>query len=141
MVISQANCRIEYLSEVANGSVHDYKLLKRHFKPSMDWFKDFEVELDLGFQGFVKDYVCKKVLIPHKRKRSGKNKPKQELTELQKIENKRMARTRVRVEHSIGGMKRFRILANRCRLKKKKQFNLVLGICAALWNLKIDLKK
>ncbi len=139
-MISRSNRRIEYLSEVVNGSIHDYKLLQNEFEPSLNWFEDSEIELDLGFQGFVKDYVYQKVFIPHKRKRTKKGEPKQELTESQRSQNKKMASTRIRVEHSIGGMKRFRILANKCRLKKRKQFNHIVGICAALWNLKIDLK-
>ena len=101
LVISRSNRRIEYLSGVVNGSIHDYKLLQNEFEPSLNWFENFEVELDLGFQGFVKDYAYEKVFIPHKRKRTKKGEPKQELTKSQRSQNKQMASTRIRVEHSI----------------------------------------
>ena len=94
----------------------------------MSWFEDFEVRVDLGYQGFEKDYVCKKLCIPHKRK------PKIDLTQEQKNQNKQLAAERVAVEHSFGGMKRFRILSDRLRMHDFNLYDTALAVCAGLWN-------
>lgn len=103
-------------------------MLKSVFVPNLPWFKDMEVRIDLGYQGFAKEYECKKVCIPHKRK------PKSELTEEQKADNKALASERVAVEHSFGGMKRFRILSDRLRMHDLALYDKALAVCAGLWN-------
>ncbi len=103
-------------------------MFKAEFPPEQDWFKDFRVRADLGFLGFEKDYVCKELLLPHKKKK------KQELSPEQKQENKLLARERITVEHAIGGMKHYRILSDRLRVQDVKLYNVILGVCAGLWN-------
>lgn len=76
--------------------------------------------------------------IPIKKPKNTKT-SKNELSEEQKSQNKELAQQRIYVEHSIGGMKRYRILVNRNRLKNKKTINQVIGVCAALWNFTIEL--
>jgi hypothetical protein len=45
-----------------------------------------------------------------------------------------MASERIIVEHSIGGMKRYRILSDRLRLHDFDFYDVILGVCAGLWN-------
>ena len=92
--------------------------------------------MDLGFQGFADLYPCKELYIPIKRKRAKKG-VKSELDETQKAFNKELGKERIFVEHSIGGMKRYRILENRNRLKTQNILDKVVGVCAALWNFNI----
>ena len=81
--------------------------------------------------GVAKDYIVKKVIMPLK-------KPKgRELTETQQSENKEISRKRVVVEHCIGGMKRYRILADRVRMHDWNLYDTIVGICAGLWNYTI----
>jgi len=120
--------KIHFLSKLFTGKQHDYSALKETFDKNKPWFKHLEVRVDLGYQGFDKDYVCKKCCLPHKRK------PKSTLTDQQKEENKQLASERVAVEHSFGGMKRFRILADRLRLHDLKLYDTALVVCAGLWN-------
>ena len=87
--------------------------------------------MDLGFIGFKKDYNAKKSFIPH---RSSKNLP---LTTLQKEENKAIAKDRIRVEHAIGGMKRFRILSDRLRVHSIELYEDLLEVCTGLCNFQI----
>ena len=101
-------------------------------KEHQPWFEHLEVRLDLGYQGFEKDYKCKKVHIPHK-----KNK-KAELTESQKTENKIISSERIKVEHSIAGMKRYRILSERLRVHDFDLYDDILGVCAGLWNFYLE---
>lgn len=110
------------------GKTHDYRIFKEEFPPTEDWFKEHEVHVDLGFQGIETDYTGKAFSIPHKKPK------KQELTPEQKAENKLRASERVKVEHSISGLKRYRILADRLRMRDLDLYNDVLGVCAGLWN-------
>ena len=103
-------------------------MFKAEFPPEQDWFKDFRVRVDLGFLGLEKDYVCKELFIPNKKKKQ------QELSPAQKEENKLRARERIYVEHAIGGMKRYRILSDRLRVHDVELYNVISGVCGGLWN-------
>ena len=137
MIISNLKRRIFYVSKVYKGKEHDFGLLKLEFPPSIPWFEEFSVRLDLGFLGFTDLYTCKKFYLPHKKKRVAKGESN-ELTEEQKAENKELGKQRIYVEHSIGGMKRYRILEHRNRLKSQKVINQVVGVCAGLWNFTLE---
>lgn len=120
-----------FLSHSRVGSLHDYKFLKYEFSPYYDWFRNFNIRVDLGYLGIIKDYVCKSVAIPNKKP------PKKELTESQKNENKVMASERIAVENSIAGLKRFRVLSDRLRIHDIDLYDEILGICAGLWNFNL----
>lgn len=134
LLLTNAKKRILYVSELYEGSVHDYHLLQDCFNAGQDWFKQKIIRLDLGFQGFKDLYRCKKVYIPHKKKRCAKGESN-ELNEQQKATNKEQAGQRIKIEHSIGGMKRYRILSHRLTFKSMTTINCIVGICAGLWNL------
>lgn len=137
LIISTPGRWIGYVSRTYEGKAHDYSLLQAEFDPQQNWFEPFEVRLDLGFQGFADLYPCKKVYIPHKKKRRAKGQCN-ELTAQQKEANKAQAKQRIYVEHSIGGMKRYLILVHRMRLKKHDIINRAIGVCAGLWNFKCN---
>ncbi len=44
---------------------------------------------------------------------------------------------RIYVEHGIGGMKRYRILGYKNRMKNYFLKTSIIGVCAGLWNLKL----
>jgi hypothetical protein len=113
--------------------MHDHAILQQCFAPQQHWFKQCRVRLDLGFQGFAALYACKELFLPYKKKRAAKGKSN-ELSEEQRRINKEQAGQRIFVEHSIGGMKRFRILCNRLRLKTTAFMDTITGVCAGLWN-------
>lgn len=126
MIISTSDKYIHYVSPCWVGKSHDFCILKEEFAPQEAWFKNHEVQLDLGFAGFDKNYECECVGIPHK-KSKGK-----ELDEQQKLENKSVSRERIVVEHSIGGMKRYRILSDRARMHDFNLYDDILGVIAGL---------
>ena len=106
-------------------------MLKEEFNPELGgWFDDHHVLVDLGFLGIQKDYH-EKVLIPAKK---SKKKP---LSEMQKYANRCISKVRIKVEHAIGGMKRFRILSDRLRMKSVIRYNQIAGICAGIWNFQL----
>lgn len=103
-------------------------MLKEEFDPKQGkWFEKYDVLVDLGFLGIQKQYT-ETVKIPIKRSK------KKELTEEQKQHNKSISKIRIKVEHAIGGMKRYRILSDRLRTKSMARYNQIVGICAGLWN-------
>lgn len=103
-------------------------MLVEEFPPTENWFAECRVQVDLGFFGIAKDYACKELAIPHKKPQ------KKELTAEQKVENKLLASKRVRVEHALAGLKRYRILSDRLRMQDFKFYDVILGVCAGLWN-------
>lgn len=127
-IISKLDKQIGFISHSYQGKAHDYAMLKKELPPEKNWFESFEIRLDLGYLGFDKDYLCKKCYLPNKRK------SKCELSEEQKKENKELAQQRICVEHSIGGIKRFRILSERLRIHDFETYDCMLGVCAGLWN-------
>lgn len=132
MIIANQDKVIKYVSDSHAGKLHDYQLLKDRFNPQQDWFKKFTLKVDLGYLGIQKDDSAVRVAIPHKK---AKLRP---LTDEQKDENKKMASERIRVEHCIGGMKRYRILSDRLRMHLVDFYDEVLGVCAGLWNFYIS---
>lgn len=134
MIISDKNKRIGYMSYYCVGKKHDYRFLKDEFPPDKDWFSTFDIKVDLGYLGIMNDYKCKSISIPHKKPKKGA------LTMDQKKENRRLASERIVVEHSIGGIKRYRILSDRLRLHDLDFYDDILGVCAGLWNFHLSAK-
>jgi hypothetical protein len=128
LIISTKDRCIHYLSMAWIGKAHDYSILKEEFPPSKNWFKDKHIQVDLGYLGIAKDYLCRQLSIPHKKSKN------QALNEVQKTTNTGYARERIFVEHSIGGMKRYRILADRLRNRDITLYNRALETAAGLWN-------
>ena len=138
LLISGSKKRIAYISSLHPGSHHDFTILQDCFSVEQeDWFKSFVVWVDLGFQGFKDKYKCRRLFIPVKKKRVAKGESN-ELSDEQKQSNKAQAQQRVAVEHSIGGLKRFRILSNRLRLKSTTLTDTVIGLCAGLYNFTLN---
>ena len=120
---------IHFISKGWVGKIHDYSLLKHEFPPEQGWFKNLKVMLDSGYQGFTNDYDCQEVVLPKKRSKH------QPLTDEDKANNRQKSQLRIRVEHAIGGLKRYRFLSDRLRIHDCGLYNLIVGVCAGLWNL------
>lgn len=127
------------MSQPYCGSSHDYAIMKSEFDPDNGlWFDEQGLYVDLGFLGIEKDYQIKQVFIPHKRpRRKSKNDPKIEFTEEQKMHNKSVSKIRIRVEHAIGGLKRYRFLSDRLRCRDAELYSKVAGVAAGLWNFQL----
>jgi len=103
-----------------NGKRHDFRL----FKESKVYIHpEIKVITDTGYQGLVKLHA--KTQMPTKRR---KNKP---LTKQEKKVNQAISSQRVLNENVIGSLKRFKIIADRYRNRRKRfglRFNLIAGI-------------
>jgi IS5 family transposase len=92
--------------------------------------KETKVLADSGYQGIGE--IHSKVEIPKKRTK------KEGLTKEDKRNNRELSRERVVNENVIGMLKRFKIIADRYRNRRKRfglRFNLIAGIYN--WELKI----
>jgi hypothetical protein len=110
----------------AKGSVHDFSMFKN---AKMRFCKMMILLADSGFQG-VQDFhnTC---WIPHKK---SKNKP---LTKQQKLHNKLLSSVRIRVEHVIRCVKRFKIFSSRYR-NKRKRHGLRISLLCGIYNFEIS---
>jgi len=111
----------------SNGKKHDFKLFK---ESEVRWVKEIEGFVDSGYTGILK--IQSNTQLPKKRSK------KKKLTKEEKQENRRIASERVTNEHAIGFLKRFKIISERYRNRRKRfglRFNLIAGIC----NFELDL--
>ena len=127
--------KILYISKLYPGKVHDYTILKTEFPPEKNYFKELELDLDLGFQGVESDYEAKKINIPYKKKRKKKGE-NNDLTDEQKEYNKMVASERIDIEHSIGQMKNCRIIHQVVRIKDKELLDEIILLTGAIANFK-----
>ena len=87
--------------------------------------------MDSGFQRIDTLYKTKKLKVTFKRRRAKKG-ATNDLTPEQVAHNKRVGSEHIFVEHTIGGLKRYRILYNRARLKGDDSLNRIINAVAGL---------
>lgn len=109
-----------------NGKRHDFRLFKEsktHIHP------DTDVLVDTGYQGIKKIHARSK--LP---KKKTKKKP---LTKEDKKANRQLSSERVLNENVIGVLKRFKIIADRYR-NRRKRFALRLNLIAGIYNWELS---
>ncbi len=112
-------------SATANGRQHDFKLFKNSktkINPSSC------VLVDSGYQGIVN--IHNNSSIP---KKNSKNK---KLSKKDKIQNKAISSKRIIVENVFAQLKRFKIIAEKYR-NRRKRFLLRFNLIAAIYNLEL----
>jgi len=93
--------------------------------------KETKAGVDSGYQGLQKEHP--NTAMPTK------NTKLHPLTRDQKKANREQSRERIPVENIIRSIKRFRILAERYR-NRRKRFGLRLNLIAAIYNFELDLE-
>jgi len=96
--------RIFYLSDTYEGSVHDKKICDEE---SLEEIENIEVWQDTGYQGF--NPINATTIQPDKKKKG------LGLTTEQKDQNRNKSKKRVYIEHTIRGIKIYRIISERLR--------------------------
>ena len=91
--------------------------------------KKIKVLLDSGYQGMQE--IHPNSVLP---KKGSKLKP---LTKREKRENLKLSKTRLRVEHVIGKIKVFRIIAERYR-NRRQNHNLRMALICGIYNFEQD---
>jgi DDE superfamily endonuclease len=85
---------------------------------------------DRGFQG----YTCDGTTIVQPKKKP----PGGELTPPEKTANRAISSIRIRIEHAIGGVKRYRIVKDKIRLFKDGIRDTVMETCCGLRNFRLQ---
>lgn len=125
MVVEKATRRIICV-RTAEGKRHDYRLLK---ESRVRLKKDTKAVLDSGYQGAQKEHA--NTVLPIKKPKGGK------LTKEQKRFNRSVAQERIGNENVIGSIKRFKIIAERYR-NRRKRYGLRVTLIAAIHNFELD---
>jgi hypothetical protein len=109
----------------SNGKRHDFKLFK---ESKTRIHREIKTVTDTGYQGIQK--LHRKSELP--KKRSKKN----PLTKEDKKKNQELASERVANENVIGMLKRFKIIADKYR-NRRKRFGLRFNLIAGIYNLEL----
>ncbi|SRR6266498_2739667 len=129
VVTEKRTKKVKVLSATVEGKKHDKKLADEQAIP---FPKGSKVWQDTGFQGYGPEGVT--IYQPMK-------KPKgRELTIEQKQKNKELSAERIGVEHSIGGVKVFRIVHDTFRNFREGFDDLVMETACGLHNWRLDFR-
>jgi hypothetical protein len=127
LLVIDETCQICFLSATYEGKANGKSLADLEgyrLPPGSCLFQD------LGFQGFVLADVT--IIQPKKKPPGG------ELTPPEKATNRRISAIRLRIEHAIGGVKRFRIVKDKIRLLKDRIRDTVMETCCGLHNFRLQ---
>jgi hypothetical protein len=126
VVIVDADGAIRFLSATYEGKAHDKRIAD---EAQYELPEGSVLGQDSGFQGFTLPGVI--ILQPKKKP------PKGTLTDEEKADNRWISHIRVLVEHSIGGVKIYRIVHDVIRHWCPYIRDRVMAICCGLYNLRL----
>ena len=110
----------------ANGKCHDFRL----FKESKTYINPkIRAVTDTGYQGLKNIHANSE--LPKKKTK------KNPLTQEDKQNNQKLASERVLNENVIGSIKRFKIISDRYR-NRRKRFTLRFNLIAGIYNWELD---
>lgn len=121
--------KIELLTKTCEGTKHDKKVADEAaftLPPGSVLYQD------TGFQGFSLPDVT--IVQPKKKPRNG------ELTAEDKAANRQVSGIRIRVEHAICGVKRYRIVKDQLRARKDNFSDRVMETCCGLHNFRLNFR-
>lgn len=107
-------------TDFCNGKKHDFKLYK---ESKVILKKDTNIKADTGYQGIQK--LHENSTIPKKKTK------KNPLTKEEKKYNHGVSKERIEVENILASLKKFRILSDRYRNRRRRfglRFNIIAGI-------------
>ena len=128
-IVINESCKIRFLTDTVEGKKNDKRLAD---ESGYRVPKGSVLVQDAGFQGFQLEGVA--ILQPKKKPRGG------ELSYADKVRNRLISSIRVRVEHAIGGVKRYRIVKNKLRNWKLGFCDLVFETCCGLHNFRLNFR-
>jgi DDE superfamily endonuclease len=120
-------CHICFLSATYEGKVHDKSVADLAGYSLPDGSCLYQ---DMGFQGFILNGIT--IVQPKKKPRGG------ELTPPEKATNRRIVSIRIRIEHAIGSVKRYRLVKDKIRLFKDGIRDTIMETCCGLHNFRLQ---
>ena len=128
-VLVNASSKIILLTRTCEGKKHDKKIAD---ETQLTLPKGSYLYQDTGFQGYSLADVT--ILQPMKKPRG------RELTLAEKDSNHQISHIRIRVEHAIGGVKRYRIVKDQLRARKDDFRDRVMETCCGLHNFRLNFR-
>ena len=128
-VLVNESAKIILLTRTCEGKKHDKKIAD---EIHLTLPKGSYLYQDTGFQGYTLADVT--ILQPMKKPRG------RELTLAEKEGNRQISHIRIRVEHAIGGVKRYRIVKDQLRTRKDDFRDRVMETCCGLHNFRLNFR-
>ena len=128
-VLVNKQAKISLLTITCEGKKHDKKIAD---ETGFTLPEGSCLYQDTGFQGFALAGVT--IIQPKKKPRGG------ELTLEEKELNRQISSIRIRVEHAIGGVKRYRIVKDPLRCWKEDFRDRVMETCCGLHNFRLNFR-
>jgi DDE superfamily endonuclease len=121
------SCHVCFLSHTYEGKASDKSIaeLTGYTLPPGSYLYQ-----DKGFQGFFLPGIT--IVQPKKTPRGG------ELTPPEKATNRQISSIRIRIEHAIGGVKRYRMVKDKLRLLKDGIRDSIMETCCGLHNFRLQ---
>jgi IS5 family transposase len=122
-VIDRASERIISV-DIFNGKAHDGTI----FKSTLHISAEITALLDSGYRGVQRVHKKSMIVMKHK---ADLDKLNEEQQQEQRKKNKEISSCRMKVEHIIGRIKRFNIVSQRYRNRRRRfglRMNLICGI-------------
>lgn len=129
IVVINALCKIILLTLTCEGKKHDKKAADEAAYRLPEASTLYQ---DTGFQGFTLAGVT--IIQPKKKPRG------HELTPEDKANNRLISKVRIRIEHAIGGVKRYRIVKDKLRNWKQDFRDKVMETCCGLHNFRLNFR-
>ena len=124
--LSKSSGEVVWLSDTVEGKRHDKKVAD---ETVTDLPEGIILVQDTGFQGFTLEGIT--IMQP-------KKKPKgEELSDMEKHVNSWISSIRIRVEHAIGGVKRYRMVKEKIRNWKRGFRDSIIETCCGLHNFRL----
>ena len=123
-MVNKANGEV-ICTDFTNGKRHDFRLFK---ESKLCFKKETKVLTDTGYQGLKKLHSNSE--LPKKKTK------KVPLTKKDKMSNRELSSQRVLNENVIGMLKRFKIIADKYR-NRRKRFGLRFNLIAGLYNYEL----
>jgi hypothetical protein len=116
-----------FLRDTVEGKEHDKSLadLAGYTLPRGSY-----LDQDLGVQGYTREGIT--IVQPKKKPRGG------ELTPPEKVAKRAISSIRIRIEHAIGGVKRYRMVKDKIRLLKDRMRDTIMETCCGLHNFRLQ---
>jgi hypothetical protein len=122
-------CKILFLTRTYEGKKHDKKAAD---EAGYGLPEGSALYQDTGFQAFA---IAGVTIFQPKKKPRGK-----ELTADEKEANRRISQIRIRIEHAIGGVKRYRIVKDKIRVWANNFRDMVMETCCGLHNFRLNFR-
>jgi DDE superfamily endonuclease len=125
--VIEETCHICFLSATYEGKANDKCLADLEgytFPPGSCLYQD------MGLQ----DYTCEGITIVQPQKKPLGGEP----TPPEKAANRAILSIRIRIEHAIGGLKRYRVVKDKIRLLKDGIRDTIMETCCGLHNFRLQ---